>query len=126
MSVKFWKNRKPCKLSRFGGGNVKANSEDGLTNVFDRWAQQEKARCKFCLQGLSCQLCSQGPCRINEKTDMLQRCLRYRCRCHGYKEVLLQNAMGAAIYAHHAYQAFKTLKSTGEGKTPLLSVMWTS
>lgn len=35
--------------------------EDGMSNVFDRWVQQEKIRCKFCLQGLSCQLCSQVP-----------------------------------------------------------------
>ena len=41
--------------------------EDGLSNVFDRYALQEKIRCKFCLEGLSCKLCSQGPCRISEK-----------------------------------------------------------
>lgn len=29
----------------------------GLTNVFDRFDQQEKIRCNFCVQGLSCQLC---------------------------------------------------------------------
>jgi len=28
--------------------------EDGMSNAFDRYAQQEKIRCKFCLQGLSC------------------------------------------------------------------------
>ncbi|EPS50720.1 carbon monoxide dehydrogenase [Clostridium botulinum CFSAN002367] len=46
---------------------LKRIREDGMSNVFDRWIEQEKIRCKFCLQGLSCQLCSQGPCRINEK-----------------------------------------------------------
>jgi carbon-monoxide dehydrogenase catalytic subunit len=39
----------------------------GLTNVFDRFDQQEKIRCNFCVQGLSCQLCANGPCRINAK-----------------------------------------------------------
>ncbi|MGB4511044.1 MAG: hypothetical protein WBI31_05190, partial [Thermacetogeniaceae bacterium] len=43
---------------------LKRIREDGLSNVFDRWALQEKIRCKFCLQGMSCQLCSNGPCRI--------------------------------------------------------------
>ncbi len=42
--------------------------EDGMSNAFDRYAQQEKIRCKFCLQGLSCQLCTNGPCRISEKS----------------------------------------------------------
>lgn len=46
---------------------LKRIREDGMSNVFDRWVLQEKIRCKFCLQGLSCQLCSNGPCRINEK-----------------------------------------------------------
>lgn len=40
---------------------------DGMSNAFDRYSMQEKIRCKFCLQGLSCQLCSNGPCRLNEK-----------------------------------------------------------
>ena len=35
---------------------------DGLTNVWDRWEEQEKVRCKsFCAKGLSCQFCSNGP-----------------------------------------------------------------
>jgi len=42
--------------------------KDGMSNVFDRYAQQEKIRCGFCLQELICQLCSNWPCRINEKT----------------------------------------------------------
>ena len=86
---------------------LKRIREDGLTNVFDRWAQQEKARCKFCLQGLSCQLCSHGPCRINEKTDMHRGVCGIDADAMAIRKLLLQNAMGAATYAHHAYQAFK-------------------
>ncbi len=26
--------------------------------------------------------------------------------------------MGAGTYSHHAYEAFRTLKATAEGKTP--------
>lgn len=37
---------------------LKRIREDGMSNVFDRYAAQEKIRCKFCLEGLSCQLCS--------------------------------------------------------------------
>ena len=49
---------------------LKRIKTDGLSSVFSRWDPQEKIRCKFCLQGLSCQLCTQGPCRINEKTGV--------------------------------------------------------
>src|SRR4030067_1651 len=37
--------------------------KDGMTNTFDR-AQAQGKRCSFCEQGISCQLCSNGPCRI--------------------------------------------------------------
>jgi carbon-monoxide dehydrogenase catalytic subunit len=33
------------------------------------------------------------------------------------RNLLMRNIMGAATYAHHAYEAFRTLKATGEGKT---------
>lgn len=46
--------------------------DDGLSSVFSRWGEQEKIRCKFCLQGLSCQLCTQGPCRISEKVGAVK------------------------------------------------------
>ncbi len=46
---------------------LKRIRDDGLSSVFSRWEEQEKIRCKFCLQGLSCQLCTHGPCRISEK-----------------------------------------------------------
>lgn len=95
---------------------LKRIREDGLTNVFDRYAEQEKIRCKFCLQGLSCQLCSQGPCRINEKTP--RGVCGIEADAMAMRKQLYQNCMGAATYAHHAYQAFRTLKSTGEAKTP--------
>lgn len=32
--------------------------------------------------------------------------------------MLLRNIMGAATYSHHAYEAFRTLRATAEGKTP--------
>jgi carbon-monoxide dehydrogenase catalytic subunit len=56
---------------------------------------------------LSCQLCSHGPCRINEKSDMLRGVCGIDADAMAIRKLLLQNAMGAATYAHHAYQAFK-------------------
>lgn len=92
--------------------------EDGLTNAFDRWTDQEKIRCKFCLQGLSCQLCTHGPCRISEKAEISRGVCGIEADAMAMRNILMRNIMGAGTYGHHAYQAFRTLKSTGEGKTP--------
>lgn len=92
--------------------------EDGMSNVFDRYALQEKIRCKFCLQGLSCQLCSQGPCRISEKTGQDRGACGIGPDAMAMRKLLLTNIMGAGTYSHHAYEAYRTLKATGEGKTP--------
>jgi carbon-monoxide dehydrogenase catalytic subunit len=92
--------------------------EDGMSNVFDRWNLQEKIRCKFCLQGLSCQLCSQGPCRISEKSGQDKGVCGIGPDAMAIRKLLLQNIMGAGTYSHHAYEAYRTLRATGEGKTP--------
>ncbi len=97
---------------------LKRIREDGMSNVFDRWALQEKIRCKFCLQGLSCQLCSQGPCRISEKGGQDKGVCGIGADAMAMRNLLLRNIMGAGTYSHHAYEAFRTLKATGEGKTP--------
>ena len=97
---------------------LKRIREDGMSNVFDRYAQQEKIRCKFCLEGLSCQLCSNGPCRISEKTGQDKGVCGIGPDAMAMRNFLLKNIMGAGTYSHHAYEAFRTLKATGEGKTP--------
>ncbi|ACA45163.1 anaerobic carbon-monoxide dehydrogenase catalytic subunit [Clostridium botulinum] len=97
---------------------LKRIREDGMSNVFDRWIEQEKIRCKFCLQGLSCQLCSQGPCRINEKGPQKKGVCGIGPDAMAMRNFLLKNIMGAGTYSHHAYEAFRTLKATAEGKTP--------
>jgi len=96
---------------------VKRIREDGMSNVFDRYAQQEKIRCKFCLEGLSCQLCSQGPCRISMKTGQDKGVCGIGPDAMAMRTLLLQNIMGAGTYSHHAYEAFRTLKATAQGKT---------
>lgn len=92
--------------------------EDGMSNVFDRWTEQEKIRCKFCLQGLSCQLCTQGPCRISEKSGQDKGVCGIGPDAMAMRNILLRNIMGAGTYSHHAYEAFRTLRATGQGKTP--------
>ncbi|OPJ59127.1 anaerobic carbon-monoxide dehydrogenase catalytic subunit [Clostridium chromiireducens] len=97
---------------------VKRIRADKLSNVFDRYAAQEKIRCTFCLKGVSCQLCSNGPCRINEKGGQDKGVCGIDPNAMAMRNFLLKNIMGAGTYSHHAYEAFRTLKATGEGKTP--------
>ncbi len=92
--------------------------KDGLSNAFDRWALQEKIRCKFCLEGLSCQLCSNGPCRISEKGGQDKGVCGIGPDAMAMRTLLLHNVMGAGTYSHHAWEAFRTLRATAEGKTP--------
>ena len=92
--------------------------EDGMSNVFDRWQQQEKIRCKFCLQGMSCQLCSHGPCRWNIEKGIDKGVCGIGPDANAMRKLLIQNTLGAGTYSHHAYEAFRTLKATAEGKTP--------
>lgn len=92
--------------------------EDGMTNLWDRWAAQEQIRCKsFCAKGLSCQFCSNGPCRI-----IPGKLERGTCGMDGdgmaIRYMLLRNAMGLSTYTYHAREVAKTLIATGEGKTP--------
>ena len=97
---------------------LKRIREDGLSSVFSRWEDQEKIRCKFCLEGLSCQLCTQGPCRISEKAGAVRGVCGIDRDGMAMRNFLMRNIMGAATYGHHAFEAFRTLKATGEGKTP--------
>ena len=92
--------------------------DDGLSSVFSRWPQQEKIRCTYCLEGVSCKLCTHGPCRINHRTGADKGVCGIGPDAMAMRELLMHNIMGAATYAHHAYEAFRTLKATGEGKTP--------
>lgn len=85
----------------------------GLTNVFDRWEQQEKIRCNFCVQGLSCQLCANGPCRISPKVP--------RGACGVDAHVMVARnfvyrhvTIGTAANMFHAMQAARTLKAAAQ------------
>ncbi len=97
---------------------LKVIREDGMTNVFDRFVQQEKIRCKFCLEGLSCQLCSHGPCRWVPDKGIDKGVCGIGPDANAMRKLLIQNTLGAGTYSHHAYEAFRTLKSIGEGKSP--------
>lgn len=85
----------------------------GMSNVFDRFSQQQPIQCKFCIEGLSCQLCANGPCRINSKVPrgtcgvdahtMVSRNFVYR-----------HVTIGTSANIFHCHQASRTLKAAGE------------
>lgn len=85
----------------------------GMTNVFDRFSVQQPIQCKFCIEGLSCQLCANGPCRINDKVPrgtcgvdahtMVSRNFVYR-----------HVTIGTSANIFHCEQAARTLKAAGE------------
>lgn len=89
--------------------------EAGLSNVADRFEAMEQVRCKFCKEGVSCQLCSMGPCRITSKTP------RGVCGidAHGIvmRNLLIKANMGLAAYTYHCREAALTLLETARGNT---------
>lgn len=89
--------------------------KDGMTNTFDRFNAQGK-RCSFCEQGISCQLCSNGPCRIKPGAE------RGACGIDAdgmaMRNLLFLNTMGTSTYTFHAKEVAKTLRATALGKTP--------
>ncbi len=91
-------------------------SEHGITNIVDRFLAQEKGRCPYCMKGLSCQLCSMGPCRIGNGKEY------GACGIDAAGMVVRNfvhlNMLGTEAYTYHAIEAAKTLKATAEGKTP--------
>ncbi len=92
--------------------------QDGISNVWDRFGPQERIRCRFCVKGVSCQLCTNGPCRISDRAEATRGTCGIDRNAMAMRDMLLRNAMGASTYTHHAYEAFRTLKSTAQGKTP--------
>lgn len=93
----------------------KVNSE-GITNIVERFNSQEKGRCPFCIAGLSCQLCSMGPCRIGK--DKPYGACGIDAAGMVVRNFTHKNMLGTEAYTYHAIEAAKTLKATAEGRTP--------
>ncbi|MDO9517055.1 MAG: anaerobic carbon-monoxide dehydrogenase catalytic subunit [Methanosarcinaceae archaeon] len=88
---------------------------DGITNTFDRFAAQG-SRCGFCSDGVSCQLCSMGPCRISKKAEF--GACGINADGMAMRNFLHLNIMGTTAYTYHAKEVAMTLKATGKGQTP--------
>jgi carbon-monoxide dehydrogenase catalytic subunit len=96
--------------------------KDGMTNIWDRYEAQglgnnPDQRCAFCMAGVRCDLCSNGPCRADAAKDKRGVC-GIKADGMAMRMMLLRNVMGASTYHYHADQTVKTLRATAKGETP--------
>jgi carbon-monoxide dehydrogenase catalytic subunit len=96
--------------------------KDGMTNIWDRYEAQglggdPDKRCPFCMGGVRCDLCSNGPCRADAEKDKRGVC-GITADGMAMRMMLLRNVMGASTYHYHTEQTIKTLRATAEGSTP--------
>lgn len=89
--------------------------ELGVTTVFDRY-QQQQPQCGFGMQGICCQLCSHGPCRITPKAP--QGICGATADTIVARNLVRLESHGIAAYTHHLEEILKTIKATAQGKTP--------
>jgi len=95
---------------------------DDMNNLWDRYASQGSPkdpdkRCKFCMAGVRCDLCSNGPCRADAEKDLRGVC-GITADGMAMRMMLLRNIMGTSTYHYHAEQTIKTLRATAKGETP--------
>jgi len=89
--------------------------EMNITTIFDRY-QDQQPQCGFGMQGVCCQLCSHGPCRITPKAP--------KAICGATADTIVARNLvrlathGAAAYSHHLEEVAETIKATALGKTP--------
>ena len=97
-------------------------SSQGITNLWQRFEAQglgsdPDKRCPFCMGGVRCDLCSNGPCRSDAAKDKRGVC-GITADGMAMRMMLLRNVMGTSTYHYHTEQTLKTLRATAEGLTP--------
>jgi len=96
--------------------------EDGMSNVWDRYVAQglgsnPDTRCKFCMGGVRCDFCSNGPCRADAASDKRGVC-GISADGMAMRMMLLRNVMGASTYQYHCEETIRTLKEAAAGSGP--------
>ena len=88
--------------------------QDGVETIWDR-SDKQKPRCGFGEQGLCCDICYMGPCRINPRGKSPQKGV-----CGATPEVIVARnfarmiAAGAAAHSDHGREVAKTLLLAGK------------
>ncbi|BAH76069.1 anaerobic carbon-monoxide dehydrogenase catalytic subunit [Solidesulfovibrio magneticus] len=92
--------------------------DEGIATVWDRLAEQTP-HCTFCDQGLTCNKCVMGPCRVNPKGPKRQLGV---CGADGDLTVARNFgrfvAAGAASHSDHGRDLLEALESVGQGTAP--------
>ncbi|KAB2946917.1 MAG: anaerobic carbon-monoxide dehydrogenase catalytic subunit [Candidatus Methanoperedens sp.] len=119
-------------LNKLGIGNRKENEKENasvhkstlemyertgkmnIPTIFDRYNAQQP-QCTYGAQGICCQLCSHGPCRITNKATV--GICGATADVIAARNFLRLTAGGSAAYTHHLEMIAKTLKATAQGKT---------
>ncbi|MBW2063540.1 MAG: anaerobic carbon-monoxide dehydrogenase catalytic subunit [Deltaproteobacteria bacterium] len=96
--------------------------KDGMTNIWDRYKAQglgndPDKRCPFCMGGVRCDLCSNGPCRADAGKDKRGVC-GITADGMAMRMMVLRNVLGASTYHYHTEQTIRTLRATAKGRTP--------
>lgn len=96
--------------------------QDGMPNIWDRFEAQgfggdPDKRCPFCMGGVRCDLCSNGPCRADAEKDKRGVC-GIKADGMAMRMMALRNVMGVSTYHYHTDQTIKTLRATARGETP--------
>lgn len=96
--------------------------EYGVTNVWDRYEAQGMGgdpdrRCPYCMGGIRCDLCSNGPCRADAEKDKRGVC-GITADGMAMRMMALRNVMGASTYHYHAEETLRTLEATALGQSP--------
>ncbi len=97
-------------------------AKDKMTNVWDRYeaqglGQDPDKRCPYCMGGVRCDFCSNGPCRADAEKDKRGVC-GITADGMAMRMMALRNVMGASTYQFHTDQTVKTLRDTARGRTP--------
>jgi len=95
---------------------------DGMNSIWDRYEAQgfggdPDKRCPFCMGGVRCDLCANGPCRADASKDKRGVC-GITADGMAMRMMLLRNILGASTYHYHTDQTIKTLRATAKGRTP--------
>ncbi|NLI74361.1 MAG: anaerobic carbon-monoxide dehydrogenase catalytic subunit [Euryarchaeota archaeon] len=90
--------------------------EDGTDTVWDR-IERQTPHCKFCIEGVSCQRCAMGPCRIMGGD-------RTRGVCGNDADLIVARnlldwvAMGAAAHSDHGRDVVEAVLKGATGEAP--------
>jgi carbon-monoxide dehydrogenase catalytic subunit len=119
MSTKYPHSADPAGLTIAADTKamVERAREEGITTVWDR-LQAQQPQCGFCSMGVSCNICSMGPCRVDPFGEGPQRGV-----CGADADIIVARnlgrgiAAGAASHSDHGRDVLEVFAATAEKKT---------